>query len=86
MLSKNGPKKFTDVLVKITSDKSIGYHPTWYSGAGWSDHNIGGFSSSLASGFTNAISSSATAPGSSSGGGGGGFSGGGGGGGGGGGW
>jgi len=79
-------EKFTDVLVKITSDKSIGYHPTWYSGAGWSDHNIGGFSSSLASGFTNAISSSATAPGSSSGGGGGGFSGGGGGGGGGGGW
>ena len=79
-------EKFSDVLVKITADKSSGYHPTWYSGAGWSDHNIGDFSSSLGSGFTNAISSSATAPGSGSGGGGGGFSGGGGGGGGGGGW
>jgi uncharacterized membrane protein YgcG len=73
-------EKFSDVLVKITSDKSTGYHPVWYSGAGWNDHNIGGFSSSLASGFSNAISSSATAPGSGSGGGGGGFSGGGGGG------
>ncbi len=60
--------------------------PGWYSGDGWSSRDIGGFTSSLGSSFSSAISSAATAPGSSSGGGGGGSSGGGGGGGGGGGW
>lgn len=62
------------------------YHPAWYVGSGWNAANVGAFSSSFASSFNSAISSSKTAPGSSSGGGGGGSSGGGGGGGGGGGW
>jgi hypothetical protein len=62
------------------------YQPAWYAGSGWNVGNIAGFSSQLGSSLGNAISSSATAPGSSSGGGGGGSSGGGGGGGGGGGW
>jgi len=62
------------------------YRPAWYRGRRWNDFSAAGFSSSLGSSLSRAISSSSTAPGSSSGGGGGGSSGGGGGGGGGGGW
>jgi uncharacterized membrane protein YgcG len=66
------------------------YAPMWYYGAYWNPANPAAFASSIGTGFSNAISASAVAPGSKSGfrggGGGGGFSGGGGGGGGGGGW
>jgi len=62
------------------------YTPLWYSGSYWNYTNLGGFTDSIGSSLSSAISSSSTAPGSSSGGGGGGSSGGGGGGGGGGGW
>jgi len=65
------------------------YAPIWYYGAYWNPANPAAFASSIGTGFSNAISASAVAPGSKSGfggGGGGGFSGGGGGGGGGGGW
>ena len=66
------------------------YAPVWYYGAYWNPTNPAAFASSIGTGFSNAISASAVAPGSKSGfgggGGGGGFSGGGGGGGGGGGW
>ncbi|MFP6615417.1 MAG: DUF2207 domain-containing protein, partial [Candidatus Hydrogenedentota bacterium] len=62
------------------------YYPLWYRGNTWNAAHVGDFSNSLGSSFSNALSSSATVPGSSSGGGGGGSSGGGGGGGGGGGW
>ncbi|WP_339712847.1 DUF2207 domain-containing protein [uncultured Sneathiella sp.] len=66
--------------------QSQGYRPSWYHGRHFNASNLSGFSSSLGSSFTNAISSASTAPGSSSGSSGGGSSGGGGGGGGGGGW
>ncbi len=66
--------------------QSQGYRPSWYHGRHFNAANLSGFSSSLGSSFTNAISSASTAPGSSSGSSGGGSSGGGGGGGGGGGW
>jgi len=79
-------EQFTDVLVKAQASGGANYHPDWYHGSHWDNYHIGDFSSSLGSSFSNAIASSATAPGSSSGGGGGGSSGGGGGGGGGGGW
>jgi uncharacterized membrane protein YgcG len=65
------------------------YAPIWYYGAYWNPANPAAFASSIGTGFSNAISASAVAPGTKSGfggGGGGGFSGGGGGGGGGGGW
>jgi len=62
------------------------YSPAWYTGSSWNNLDTTRFVSSFGSSFSNAISSSATAPGSSSGSGGGGSSGGGGGGGGGGGW
>lgn len=78
-------ESFADVLAEAQATDSS-YSPTWYHGTHWSNANIGNFTSSLGSSFTNAISSSSRAPGSSSGGGGGGSSGGGGGGGGGGGW
>lgn len=78
-------KQFADVLAKAQV-AGAAYAPGWYQGSHWNNTNINGFTSSLGSSFTSAISSSSTAPGSSSGGGGGGFSGGGGGGGGGGGW
>lgn len=78
-------EKFSDVLSRaaVGGEK---YHPSWYSGSGWNSLNTAAFASNLGSTFSNAISSSATAPASTSGSGGGGFSGGGGGGGGGGGW
>ncbi|MZR21709.1 DUF2207 domain-containing protein [Sneathiella chungangensis] len=62
------------------------YRPSWYNGRHFNSSNLAGFSTSLGRGFTSAISSASTAPGSSSGSSGGGSSGGGGGGGGGGGW
>ena len=62
------------------------YRPRWYHGSRFSSHNFSNFSSSLGQGFSSAISSASTAPGSSNGSSGGGSSGGGGGGGGGGGW
>jgi len=62
------------------------YRPRWYRGRRFNTSNFSGFSSSLGQGFSSAISSASTAPGSSSGSSGGGSSGGGGGGGGGGGW
>jgi len=77
--------QFADVLVAAQTGDTA-YSPSWYHGSRWNNANVGNFTSSLGSSFTNAISSSSTAPGSSSGGGGGGSSGGGGGGGGGGGW
>lgn len=78
-------EQFADVLAKARTTEGA-YSPSWYHGTRWNSANIGGFTSSLGSSFSSAISSSSTAPGSSSGGGGGGSSGGGGGGGGGGGW
>jgi uncharacterized membrane protein YgcG len=78
-------EKFTDVLAAAGAAGEE-YHPRWYRGRRWHSGSVGSFSSDLNSTFSNAIASSAVAPGSSSGSGGGGFSGGGGGGGGGGGW
>ena len=78
-------ESFADVLAQAQS-ASGGYSPGWYHGTHWNNSNIGNFTSSLGSSFTNAIAASSSAPGSSSGSGGGGSSGGGGGGGGGGGW
>ncbi len=75
-------ERFESVLVQAGRDRQ--YRPGWYSGHGWRHHGIGGLGSSLGGSFSNAIASSATAPGSTPGGGG--FPGGGGGGGGGGGW
>jgi len=75
--------QFADVLALAAAE---GYTPVWYVGHGFSSGDFSGFADSLGSGFSSAISSSATAPGSTSGSGGGGSSGGGGGGGGGGGW
>jgi len=78
-------EQFSDVLA-AAGEGGTRYSPVWYSGPGWRSMGARGFTSSLGSSLSGAISSSSTAPGSSSGGGGGGFSGGGGGGGGGGGW
>jgi uncharacterized membrane protein YgcG len=75
-------ERFADALNVQAPD----YAPAWYVGPGWNIRDMGGFSSSLGTSLSTAISSSSTAPGSSSGGDGGGSSGGGGGGGGGGGW
>ncbi|MCP3669422.1 MAG: DUF2207 domain-containing protein [Gammaproteobacteria bacterium] len=78
-------ERFSDVLSRAMADNS-NYHPGWYHGRSWNQHNLTGFTNSVGSAMSSAISSSSSAPGSSSGGGGGGSSGGGGGGGGGGGW
>ncbi|PIP36338.1 MAG: DUF2207 domain-containing protein [Desulfobacterales bacterium CG07_land_8_20_14_0_80_52_14] len=78
-------EQFSDVLARAGTEGQA-YSPIWYSGRSWSDLGTSGFASSLGSVFSEAIASSATAPGSSSGSGGGGSSGGGGGGGGGSGW
>ncbi|HEX2953708.1 MAG TPA: DUF2207 domain-containing protein, partial [Bacillota bacterium] len=78
-------ERFDDVMARAGTDGQA-YHPVWYYGSDWSNHDPAIFASSLGSSFSHAISSSATPPGSSSGFGGGGSSGGGGGGGGGGGW
>nr|WP_246198049.1 DUF2207 domain-containing protein [Solidesulfovibrio aerotolerans] len=75
--------QFADVLAQASAE---GYAPVWYVGHDFASGNFSGFADSLGNGFSSAISSSATAPGSTSGSGGGGSSGGGGGGGGGGGW
>ena len=75
--------QFADVLAQAAAE---GYTPAWYVGHGFSSGDFSGFANSLGSGFSSAVSASATAPGSTSGSGGGGSSGGGGGGGGGGGW
>ena len=83
-------EQFTDVLSAAMQPDGSGYHPGWYSGSTFDSTKMGGFASAMGSSLSDAISSSATAPGSrsgsSGGGGGGGSSGGGGGGGGGGGW
>jgi len=84
-LEQQWSRQFADVLATAKTGDTA-YSPSWYHGSRWNSVNVGNFTSSLGSSFTNAISSSSTAPGSSSGGGGGGSSGGGGGGGGGGGW
>jgi uncharacterized membrane protein YgcG len=84
-LEQEWSEQFSDVLAQAGTGGAT-YSPAWYSGTSWSDLGASGFTSSLGSSFSGAISSSSTAPGSSSGGGGGGSSGGGGGGGGGGGW
>ncbi len=78
-------EQFSEVLA-AAAQRGTTYSPSWYSGTSWSTLGASGFSSSLGSSFSGAISSSSHAPGSRSGGGGGGSSGGGGGGGGGGGW
>jgi len=78
-------ERFTDVLSSAMADNTR-YHPGWYHGRSWDHNNISGFTTSVGSAMSSAISSSSSAPGSSSGSGGGGSSGGGGGGGGGGGW
>ncbi len=78
-------EQFSDVLSKAGVDGQP-YHPMWYHGRSWDRYGASGFAGAIGSGFSSALGSSSTAPGSSSGSGGGGFSGGGGGGGGGGGW
>ncbi len=84
-LEQQWARQFADVLAAAKTGDTA-YSPSWYHRSRWNSANVGNFTSSLGSSFTNAISSSSTAPGSSSGGGDGGSSGGGGGGGGGGGW
>lgn len=82
-------EQFADVLSAAMRPDGSGYQPVWYAGSMFDSTRIGSFAGAVGSSLSNAISSSATAPGSrsgSSGGGGGGSSGGGGGGGGGGGW
>jgi hypothetical protein len=81
-------EQFSDVLAGATGDGTASgrhYSPRWYSGTSFGD-SFADCAAALGSGFSGAISSASTAPGSSSGSGGGGSSGGGGGGGGGGGW
>ena len=78
-------ERFANAMKKMERDGKA-YQPGWYHGRGWSHSSPSAFASSLGTGLSSAIASSAQAPGSSSGSGGGGFSGGGGGGGGGGGW
>ena len=81
-------EQFADVLSAAMQPDGSGYQPVWYSGSMFDSTRMGSFAGAVGSSLSNAISSSATAPGSrsGSGGGGGGSSGGGGGGGGGGGW
>ena len=79
-------EQFSDILEAATAGTERGYSPAWYAGTSLYALNAADFASSFGNSFSNAISSSSTAPGSSSGSGGGGSSGGGGGGGGGGGW
>ncbi|MCX6083896.1 MAG: DUF2207 domain-containing protein [Caldiserica bacterium] len=82
-------EQFASVFAGMAAEGRA-YTPVWYYGAYWNPANPAAFASSIGTGFSNAISASAVAPGTKSGfgggGGGGGFSGGGGGGGGGGGW
>jgi uncharacterized membrane protein len=78
-------EQFSSVLKGATEVES-GYSPVWYSGTGWRQMNMSGFTASLGTSLSSAVSSSSTAPRSSSGFSSGGSSGGGGGGGGGGGW
>jgi uncharacterized membrane protein YgcG len=83
-------EQFASVFAHMSAEGRP-YAPIWYYGAYWNPANPAAFASSIGTGFSNAISASAVAPGSKSGfggggRGGGGFSGGGGGGGGGGGW
>jgi uncharacterized membrane protein len=81
-------EQFSDVMSRAYAPDT-GSGPRWYSGPSWHTMGVSGFTSSLGSSLTSAVSSassSSSSPGSSSGGGGGGSSGGGGGGGGGGGW
>lgn len=78
-------ERFADVFAKLERNGAA-YQPGWYHGSRWHYHDMAGFTDSIGSSLSSAISSSSTAPGSASGGGGGGSSGGGGGGGGGGGW
>ncbi len=81
-VEQNWAERFATVFATQAAAQA----PSWYHGDSWNAGDISGFSSSLGSSFSSAISSASTPPGSSSGGGGGGSSGGGGGGGGGGGW
>ena len=78
-------EQFSDVLARAKLGGRE-YSPVWYAGSAFTAANLAGFTTSVGSTLSSAISSSSVAPGSSSGGGGGGSSGGGGGGGGGGGW
>jgi hypothetical protein len=79
-------EQFADVLSTAMRPDGGGYRPGWYSGAMFDSGRVGSFGGAVGSALSDAIASSATAPGSISGSGGGGSSGGGGGGGGGGGW
>ncbi len=63
-------ESFADVLAQAQAS-SGSCSPIWYHGTHWNNTNIGNFTSSLGSSFTNAIASSSRAPGSSSGSGGG---------------
>ncbi|MEX2090057.1 MAG: DUF2207 domain-containing protein, partial [Bacteroidota bacterium] len=78
-------EQFSDILARAKLGGRE-YSPVWYAGSAFTASNLAGFTTSVGSSLSSAISSSSVAPGSSSGGGGGGSSGGGGGGGGGGGW
>jgi len=83
-------EQFASIFARMEAEGRP-YVPVWYHGMYWNPVNPAAFASSIGTGFSNAISASAVAPGTKSGlggglGGGGGFSGGGGGGGGGGGW
>jgi uncharacterized membrane protein YgcG len=81
-------EQFASVFARMAAEGRP-YAPIWYYGAYWNPASPAAFASSIGTGFSNAISASAVAPGTKSGfggRGGGGFSGGGGGGGGGGGW
>lgn len=81
-------QQFEGVLAQAATAHGAGttYSPAWFSGSGLAGFSAGQFATSLAGGFSSAVSSASSPPGSSSGSGGGGSSGGGGGGGGGGGW
>jgi uncharacterized membrane protein len=79
-------QKWAERFATVFATQAAAQSPSWYHGDRWDPGDVSGFSSSLGSSFSSAISSASTPPGSSSGGGGGGSSGGGGGGGGGGGW
>ncbi len=81
-------QKFSDTLQNASVTGKQGYHPDWYSGSDWDVGNPTRLGDKLENAFSDALTSSSTAPnsGSSAGSGGGGFSGGGGGGGGGGGF
>ncbi|MFH1921579.1 MAG: DUF2207 domain-containing protein, partial [Planctomycetota bacterium] len=75
-------EKFADTLTAAMRPDGSGYHPGWYSGSMFDSTQLGSFAGAVGNSLSDAISSSATAPGSSSvSGGGGGSSGGGGGGG-----